>query len=259
MQDLSIIVVEDDTEACDRFVHYADETNGISIVSLTSSAEKALEDIHDYQPNVIILDLELHYGSGTGLDVLNGLKKLSLRTKPYILVTTNNSSKITFDFARGLGADFIMSKHQQNYSEKNVLDFISMMRNLIQKECGSGRQNDDTEDPKQKEKRMRRWITCELDAIGMSPKFNGYKYLIEAIYIYNKENIEDICNKIGEKYEKSETSVERAMQNAIHRTWKKADIEDLLTHYTAKINSEKGCPTVTEFICYYANKLKYEF
>ena len=52
---------------------------------------------------------------------------------------------------------------------------------------------------------------------------------------------------------------ERAMQNAIHRAWKKADIEDLLKHYTAKVNSEKGCPTITEFICYYANKLKYEF
>ena len=39
----------------------------------------------------------------------------------------------------------------------------------------------------------------------------------------------------------------------------KTDIEDLLKHYTAKVNSEKGCPTITEFICYYANKLKYEF
>lgn len=33
-------------------------------------------------------------------------------------------------------------------------------------------------------------------------------------------------------------------------------IEDLTTYYTAKINYETGIPTPTEFIYYYANKIK---
>ena len=259
MRNLSIIVVEDDTAACDRFVQCANEIEEVSIVSLTNSASKAIEDIHDYQPDVIILDLELHYGSGTGLDVLMGLKQIQLPTKPYILITTNNSSQITFDYARTLGADFIMSKHQDHYSETKVLSFIAMMKNLIFAKQNSTKENTNTETPKQKEKRMIRWITSELDAIGISPKAVGYKYLIDAIYMYSEDNILFLCNKIGEIYGKSESSVERAMQNAIHRAWKKADIEDLLKHYTAKVNSEKGCPTIKEFICYYAKKLKYEF
>ena len=213
MRNLSIIVVEDDTAACDRFVQCANEIEEVSIVSLTNSASKAIEDIHDYQPDVIILDLELHYGSGTGLDVLMGLKQIQLPTKPYILITTNNSSQITFDYARTLGADFIMSKHQDHYSETKVLSFIAMMKNLIFAKQNSTKENTNTETPKQKEKRMIRWITSELDAIGISPKAVGYKYLIDAIYMYSEDNILFLCNKIGEIYGKSESSVERAMQN----------------------------------------------
>lgn len=49
------------------------------------------------------------------------------------------------------------------------------------------------------------------------------------------------------------------MQNAIAKTWRTAPIDDLLKFYTAKINSEKGVPTITEFVYYYANKLKNEY
>ena len=59
-----------------------------------------------------------------------------------------------------------------------------------------------------------------------------------------------------QKYGKTDSSVERAMQNAINRAWRNSDIDELLTHYKAKISSDKGVPTLTEFIHYYANKIK---
>ena len=49
------------------------------------------------------------------------------------------------------------------------------------------------------------------------------------------------------------------MQNAINRTWAGADKDELLSHYTAKIKSRKGVPTITEFIYFYAQKLNNEF
>ena len=61
---------------------------------------------------------------------------------------------------------------------------------------------------------------------------------------------------MAKNYKKSDASVERAMQNAINRAWRVSDIEELLTHYTAKIHSEKGVPTTLEFVYYYANKVK---
>lgn len=60
---------------------------------------------------------------------------------------------------------------------------------------------------------------------------------------------------LGEKYKKSDASIERAMQNAINRAWRTSDIDDLLTYYTARIQSQKGVPTIMEFIFYYANKI----
>lgn len=254
---LSVILVEDDITTCKEFVSYIDEIEDIQLISVTNSSLKAIEYVKEYLPDVVILDLELHHGSGNGLLFLNDLQKLSLISLPYILVTTNNSSATTYESARQLGADFIMSKHQENYSVAGVIDFLCMMKSAIQKR----RYNGDvaTESPIEKEKRIVRRICAELNKVSISPKAVGYKYLTDAIEIFIKQPISNVCVVLGQKYGKTESSVERAMQNAINRAWSTADIDDLLTHYTARISSKKGVPTITEFICYYANKIKNEY
>ena len=123
---LSILLVEDDPNACKRIINLVDNSADMMLVGVTSISDKALDYIKDTLPDTVILDLELHRGSGSGLDVLNGLKALNLNVVPYILVTTNNSSTITYETARSLGADYIMAKHQEKYSEKAVIDFFIM-------------------------------------------------------------------------------------------------------------------------------------
>ena len=66
----------------------------------------------------------------------------------------------------------------------------------------------------------------------------------------------NLCTTIGDKYSKTDASVERAMQNAINNAWRSNDIDELLKHYSARINSDRGVPTLTEFVYYYANKIK---
>jgi hypothetical protein len=97
-----------------------------------------------------------------------------------------------------------------------------------------------------------------LNYVGISPKAVGYKYLTDAILLVMGEYDGSLCTAIGQKYAKTDSSVERAMQNAIISAWRTNDIDELLQHYTARINSEKGIPTLTEFIYYYANKIKNE-
>lgn len=46
------------------------------------------------------------------------------------------------------------------------------------------------------------------------------------------------------------------MQNAILHAWRRSSLEDLEKNYTAKINYETGIPTPTEFMYYYADKIK---
>lgn len=255
--ELNIILIEDDTLACKHFAEYIDTVEDISIIAITNNSYRALELIEEHLPDAIILDLELNHGKGNGLQFLQGLAKLSLPFKPYILITTNNSSTVTYDYARQLGADFIMSKHQEDYSEKTAIDFLKMLKDIIQNNIQTQHPNYEiSESASQREKRLTRLINIELDRIGISPKVVGYKYLTDAILLVLNGQTSNFCTNIGQKYSKTDTSVERAMQNAINSAWRSNDIDELLKHYTARISSEKGVPTLTEFVYYYANKIK---
>ena len=257
---LTILLVEDDLAVCQNFVEYADTFDDVSLVSVTGNAAKALQDIHDYLPNAIILDLELHHGSGSGLDVLQGLKDMMLDVSPYILITTNNSSSVTYEYARQLGADYILYKHQDNYSEKEALNLLRTMKNIIKSKIKSSPLYSHTsETSTQRDQRILRRITSELNQIGISPKVKGYQYLTDAIQLIIEEPRQCLCSIIGQKYGKTDSSVERAMQNAINKAWRTNDIGELLSHFDAKISSEKGVPTITEFVYYYANKIKNEY
>ncbi len=257
---LSILLVEDDTNACKEFTDYIENEENIFLIGVTNDSEKAINIVKDNLPDAIILDLELNTGKGNGLSLLQELKHLQFDVTPYILITTNNSSQITYDSARYLGADFIMFKHQEDYSAKNVIDFLKIINpTLLRQKQTANKTPPATESSEAKSKRIICRISKELNCIGISPKAVGYQYLVDAIYMVIKHPVQNLCNAIGEKYKKTESSVERAMQNAINRAWRSSDIDDLLKYYTARINSEKGVPTLTEFIYYYANKIKNDY
>lgn len=260
MDEFLILIVEDDSSVCKNFVDIIDDTDGFKLAGVTNNSVRALEIIKDCLPDAVILDLELHNGLGNGLTLLQELSTIQLPKFPYILVTTNNTSVITYQTARHFGADFIMSKHQENYSENSVIEFLKMMQPVI---TISRTQFDNTkktpETPAEQNKRITRRIMSELNLIGINTKSVGYKYLIDAIMIIMDAPTPNICNIIAKKYGKTESSVERAIQNAINRAWNTSPLKDLQLYYTAHISSAKGVPTVTEFIYYYANKIKNEY
>ncbi len=259
-KELSVMIIEDDLIACKKFADCVDVTEGISIATITNNSYRALEFTKELLPDVIILDLELHQGQGNGLTFLQDLRTLDIPTKPYVLVTTNVSSTTTYEYARQNGADFIMSKHQEDYSEKNVIDFLKMMKDIIQNNLQQHNPSyDATESENQKEKRLVRIINMELDNIGISPKAVGYTYLTEAILLVLNGKKSNLSTEIGAKHNKTFSSVDRAMQNAINKAWNTTDINTLLKNYTATIRSDKGVPTLTEFVHFYATKIKNEY
>ena len=257
---LEILLVEDDPETCAEFAELIYDTDELILIGVTNNDSKALDYIRDSQPDVVILDLELHHGSGNGLNVLNNMRNIELKKRPYMLITTNNSSTFTYESARALGADFIMSKHQENYSVSGVLDFLHIMMPMIKATNISNTVKDNTsETPEQHRRRITTRIMNELNNVGISPKAVGYSYLVDAILIMLKQPTQNINTVIAQKYGKTDASVERAMQNAINRAWRTGNVEELLFYYTARINPSRGVPTITEFISYYANKLKSEY
>ncbi len=257
---LSVLLVEDDDIACRDIKNYIDELDDLELIGITNNSNKAIEYVRESMPDAVILDLELHQGGGNGLLFLNDIKQLDLTYCPYILITTNNTSTITYEYARQSGADFIMAKHQTDYSPKNAVNFLRIMKEaILSKKVSQSPEHNTLESPAQRNKRIIRKINIELDLIGVSPKAVGYKYLAEAIRLIIDKPSNNLCVVIGEKYGKTDSSVERAMQNAINKAWRTSDINDLTEHYKAKVNSDKGVPTLTEFIYYYANKIKNQY
>jgi hypothetical protein len=95
--------------------------------------------------------------------------------------------------------------------------------------------------------------------IGISPKLKGYYYLSDAIRLIMDDPGTHIFEEIARRHDKTSESVNRAMQNAINKTWSTADTDELLANYTAKFDIKRGCPSVMEFVYYYANKIKKQF
>lgn len=257
-RELTILLIEDDKIACDEIQAYVDSTEGTRIINITNNSYEAIEMVKTGLPDAVILDLELHLGGGNGLLFLNELKNLNLTRRPYILVTTNNSSNITLEQARSMGADFIMAKYETQYSAQYVIEFLRMMSAAIFQAASSSTSSPNVESEDQRNRKLTQRIQRELDLVGISPKAIGYQYLTDAILLTYHDPGPNLCRKLSEKYHKTDVSIERAMQNAINRAWRTSDPDDLLEHYTARIRSDKGVPTMMEFVYHYVNVLKLE-
>src|SRR5262249_55448779 len=84
---LRIFCVEDNAEMRARIDGELAGITGIDVVGHSETAAEALLAIRRFQPDAVVLDLQL--SEGTGLDVLKGLGE-EVR-KPVILVLTNQS------------------------------------------------------------------------------------------------------------------------------------------------------------------------
>ncbi len=255
---LNILLVEDDPDDCNAMSSAIDNAfEDFNLLSITNSAVTALKIFNEENPDVIILDLELSLGQGTGFDVLEGIQHANPDFPPYIIITTNNISSITHSMVRQFGGDFIFTKTQVGYSANAVINFLkSAKHSILNRRPTEPSPYVGWELSSLKQQNLKRCINNHLLKIGVSPKNKGFGYLLDAIYLIVNECNTPFIPILAENYNKTPASVERAMQNAINRTWATENIDDLLENYTAKISSAKGVPTINEFVYYYAHKIK---
>lgn len=259
-KEIIILLIEDNPAEREDMRICIEATENAVLAAATDNSETALNYVKEYLPHAIILDLELHMGSGNGITFLQALREASLDISPYILVNTNNTSTVTYDQVRQLGADFIFSKHQSDYSAEGVITFLlSISDSIFSKYYSNVSPQSSPEAPSHKKKRITKRIQNELNIIGINPKSVGYKYLIDAIMIVLDGTERNYCIIIAERYKKSNASIERAMQNAITRAWKTNDVDTLCKHYTARLSPERAMPTQTEFVHYYANMIRTDY
>lgn len=254
---MKILLVEDDINECQIYKNIIKNRDDVKFVSITNSSIKAIEDYKCYKPDAIILDLELNDGEGSGFDFIEKIKEQNKQNLPKIVVTTNVHSDIVYDFCHKNHIDFIFYKKQKNYSRENIINTLLLLKSY---DSNSKIANIEIDD-KSLEDSIFYKINKELDLIGIGTHLHGRKYLCDAIYfvLQNDENCKlSIVQFLVNKYKKSNSTISRAMQNAILHAWRITPLEDLSTYYTARINYETGVPTPTELIYYYADKVRKE-
>lgn len=250
---LDILIVEDNDKDCkdltDSINAHADK---LSVAGVSKSAANALEFIRNHSPHAVILDLELQEGSGDGMELLDKLRSTVLTRKPYVVVNTNNASKVTIDVVKRMGADYTFAKWQKGYSTQMVINHLLLVMPAI---LGYTEEAKEPISQEQMENRMREFVQSEFNKLGVSVKNAGYTYLVEAVILAAKGENQGWGKIIGKKYGKSESGVMHAMQYAVNSTWTNANVNDLHTYYTAPMRRDRFVPTATEFIFFYKQKL----
>lgn len=259
---MTLLLIEDNIDECNILKKYVSTKNNVKFIGITSSDIEGLEYIKKFKPDGIILDLELHKGSGndTSFGLLETISKMTFVKRPKIVVTTIVSSKTVYNYLHDKGVDLIFYKNHKNYSAENVINTLLLLNDYSTNTPITSIQYNEDKTSDDLEQIISDKINYELDLIGVGLHLQGRKYLYDAIYyILNQEKSNStitVVQYLTNKYKRSSSTISRAMQNAILHAWRRSSLEDLEKYYTAKINYETGIPTPTEFMYYYADKIK---
>ena len=261
---MKIVLLEDDVSACREFIECANSRTDIVFVGMTASSYEALEFVKNKLPEAVIVDLELSWGKGNGYHFLDEFQKLDLSIRPIVVVTTQNRSldiqkQIHVEYA----VDHIFSKFQEDYNVEMVINLLFKFRSFLSKRSGGNNPGLQTlETPEEIQNRIKQRINAELDAFGINVKYKGREIAEEAIYLLlnkNKKDTETIFQELARKRGTHYNNIVRPLQTAINDAWDNTDdIDALMKHYTAPVRNETGGPSPTEFIFYYAGKIRRE-
>lgn len=249
---IKILIIEDDNKLCSEFENVINERENVKLCKKTNSSKDALMAIKFFRYDVIIVDLELHHGTGSGFEFLREFQKMNMKPKPIVIVNTNIMSELVYDNIHSGLADMIFYKKQEDYSAELVIDtLISLTENSLKVNSVEYSEED-------KNKIINELINQELDGIGINYKLKGREYIFEAIsYLIQNDDTEiSIFQYLANNHTLRISSISRAIQTAINELWRTTAIEDLKEKYKAKINVNTGVPTPTEFIYYYVEKIK---
>jgi hypothetical protein len=99
-----------------------------------------------------------------------------------------------------------------------------------------------------------------MDAFGISVRLKGRTIAEEAIFMLINTSDKDsdrMFNDLARARKTHYNNVIRNIQTAVNDAWDNTDdIEELLKHYTAPVRKDAGAPSPTEFVHYYANKIR---
>lgn len=256
-----VLLIEDDVSACRAFMDCVGGRTDIAFVGMTGCSDKGLEYVKNKLPEAVILDMELNWGEGSGLDFLENLQKTPLSIRPIVVVTTRNRSELVQEHLHEYGVEWVFCKKQQGYSPEMVVNHLLRLRPYLRSARRGGLPGGllTPETPDEIKSRIHQRIDAELNAIGISPRFKGRVLIRDAIFMLvskEKKDSETLFYELSAMYKTHYNNIVRNIQTAIHDAWNNNDVDVLEKLYTAPVRRDLGSPSPTEFVHYYADKIR---
>ena len=260
---MPLLLIEDDPNECLEYKECMRSRSDVKLIGMTGSSTEGVKYVKTHVPEGVILDLELHKGSGSGLSFLSAIKSEDISFRPLIFVVTGSSSEVVYDYAHAGGADLVFSKKQNGYSPEIVINTFLTLRPSLHGRKRKGLSDGfiTIETVEEHRRRLKERINRELDLIGVGRHLAGRKYIFDAIFYLVQQNLDQtsrisVFDNVCKNNKKTLSAISRGIQTAINTAWRTSSTEDLKTHYTARINYDTGVPSPTEFVYHYANKLR---
>lgn len=263
---IQILLVEDEKHVCDIYRQTLNNCDHMELVYATGSEKEARDFVDRAEVDVIILDLELWEGDGLSFIFRLDERTRAGKDKPLIIVVTNNSSVVTWETARGCGADYVIPKMTHEYSPIAVLSKIEKVYPFYKKQKKHTAQS--TADKSfagldENGEAMLKYIYQYIDNMGLVSPKQGVIFMGEAIWrtmewggsgVMHLSN--DIYPLIAQKYDVTESSIEKEIRAVIRQGWEKIDEEKRQKYYPYEVEGSRLRPTNTELIENLAKLLK---
>jgi DNA-binding NarL/FixJ family response regulator len=264
---MKLLLIEDDAIESLAYSNLAQTRADVEFVGITNSCDTGIELLKSTLPEGIILDLQLIVGEGSGLQFMEMVRAdESLTLFPLIVVTTSNQSKSVFKRLEELGVDWYFSKTASGYSHKLVIDTLLSLRPSLNAKQNLGEEKEAelyfsrnrVEAPFDRDKRLYLRIDAELNTVGIRAKLKGRAYLRDAIYsqIVHPSDRGSGLDYVMSKHNVVYSALVKSMQTAINDAWSNADPDALMDNFTARITARTGTPYMSDFVHYFAEKIK---
>jgi len=259
---IKVLVVDDNSNFATLLSDHINEQDDLEVIGIANNGIKAVEQIVDKSPDLVVLDIIMPYLDGLG--VLEKINTLSLDKKPKIIVLSAVGQDNIARRAIDLGANYYIIKpfdfnvflnrlRQMIYSKPDIEIGSSMTKTepgVFAKKIQSESQNIEIQ------------ITEIINKIGVPPHVKGYQYLRTAIQMVyddvsflSKVTIE-IYPGVAKKFNTTPSRVERAIRNAIEISLSRGNTEYVEAIFGQTLTRKKGKLTNSEFIAIIADRIR---
>lgn len=262
MKKIRIGIADDNKEFCDILSDFFSDKENIEIAFIAHDGLKALEEIENHLPDVLVLDMIMPHLDGLG--VLEGINSMELPAYPRTIVLSAVGQETITQKSINLGAEYYIVKpfnfdvllKRINQLAGNDTESESKMNYV--RSINSNKQQVFHED-------MEMLVTNVIHEIGVPAHIKGYHYLRDAIMMVVDDMdllgavTKELYPAIAFKNNTTPSRVERAIRHAIEVAWNRGRVETINQLFGYTVGEHKGKPTNSEFIAIISDKLRLEW